>query len=1031
MRSNICRTFLVVAAVLVGMASASLAQRTTATFAGIVIDPTSAVLPGAEVQLINEGTNNVTEKLTGETGEFVFDYVPVGTYTLKITLGGFKTYESKGIPLGAAQSIRRTYTLAVGEITDNVTVTGEAPLVNTLSPEQRVGMDTLEVRTMPMINRDITSILNIGTGLTTRPQVEGTQGSKFRLNGLGSTSMAVTANGTDANGNPGSPTISGYYGYTKINVMSSEAVGEMQIVKGVTPAEYGMAMGGQLSVITKSGTNAWHGSLFHRYEGSVLSARPQFLARENNAVWNQFGGSLGGPVKRDKVFFFFAYEGYRQRGVVAMNATVPTQRFRDIFTTSLPFPETQLWLKFYPLPNQPLTASDAVIGTWIGPGARSANDDHVDAKIDVLLGGGNLSTTLAVSHPDLSVPVDLPTNPRAFTSRWRRASVNYVLGRGPWTFSSRAGYNIARLWRVQDWWYVNDPKKPETIAGMRNVKYISYPGLTAVRGESHVRSRHPTYMAEQHVGYMHGTHSTKFGGMLYLPSGGNPDTDAGNVAYQTLQDVITNTPSSISFDSGRPDHTWRFVNFGFFAQDDWRVNRKLVLNLGVRYDRFGHFVPKALHPKDPFGTIGVFNLDGFCGCPDFVWTGGLRPTDNPFKNDNFSMAPRFGFAYTLDDRGDFVMRGGYGINFQGYDAQTFEDRLGRSPKIPNNRPVSRVEAAQLGWKFPIYQEDMLMYFASLPNISVGALIDPNLKPAYAMNYTLGFQKALTSTLMLDTSYVGTRGVKFPMGRTYNQVDRLTGIRPNPSMGEGAYTDNSQETVFHSWQTSLKQRMRRGLLFGLNYTWGKALSYTGGGTALVAGGDTAGGIEDFFNVKIERSLSVGDVAHDFSGDFLYEIPTPFKNSAIGRHVLGGWQIAGIVRATTGEPLKVTQTGGRPDLIDIPGAVNKNCCSFGNLQYLNRDAFALLPVVAASGRTARRGHESNSPLRGPGYSNLNLSLGKTFPVGEGRTLELKADAQNALNQTQYAVVSTNLSSVQFGQITATNGARVVQVQVRLAF
>src|SRR2546430_5645834 len=149
MRSNICRTFLVVVAVLVGMASASLAQRTTATFAGIVIDPTSAVLPGAEVQLINEGTNNVTEKLTGETGEFVFDYVPVGTYTLKITLAGFKTYESKGIPLGAAQSVRRTYTLAVGEITDNVTVTREAPLVKTPPPQHRSGLGTLEGRTRP------------------------------------------------------------------------------------------------------------------------------------------------------------------------------------------------------------------------------------------------------------------------------------------------------------------------------------------------------------------------------------------------------------------------------------------------------------------------------------------------------------------------------------------------------------------------------------------------------------------------------------------------------------------------------------------------------------------------------------------------------------------------------------------------------------------------------------------------------------------------------------------------------------------
>jgi hypothetical protein len=177
--------------------------------------------------------------------------------------------------------------------------------------------------------------------------------------------------------------------------------------------------------------------------------------------------------------------------------------------------------------------------------------------------------------------------------------------------------------------------------------------------------------------------------------------------------------------------------------------------------------------------------------------------------------------------------------------------------------------------------------------------------------------------------------------------------------------------------------------------------------------------------------VGDVAHDFSMDVLYDIPTPFRNSTFAKHVLGGWQIAGIVKATTGEPLKVTQTGGRPDLIDIEGAVNKSCCSFGNLQYLNRSAFAQLPVVTASGRTARRGHESNSPLRTPGYSNLNVSIGKNFSIAEGKTLEFKADMQNALNQTQYTNVSTSLSSVNFGQVTGTNGARIVQVQLRLAF
>src|SRR5437016_2659451 len=326
---------------LVSLPLAGIAQRTTATFAGIVQDPSGAVLPGATVELMNEGTNAVISKVTSETGDFLFDYVPVGSYTLKIEMPGFKTHQSRGIPLGAAQNIRRTYTLEVGSQSEAISVTGEAPLVNTMSTEQRIALETVEFNSMRVINRDITSILNVGTGLNTRPEIEGTQGSKFRLNGLGATAMAITADGTDANGNPGSPTVSGYYGYTKINVMSSEAVGQTQIVKGVVPAEYGMAMGGQMSVITKSGTNDWHGSLFHRYEGSILSARPQFLSKENNSVWNQFGGSFGGPIKRDKVFFFAAYEGYRQRGVVATNVNVPTERFRDILLKSLPFPETR------------------------------------------------------------------------------------------------------------------------------------------------------------------------------------------------------------------------------------------------------------------------------------------------------------------------------------------------------------------------------------------------------------------------------------------------------------------------------------------------------------------------------------------------------------------------------------------------------------------------------------------------------------------------------------------------------------------
>src|SRR5690349_10977007 len=154
------------ALMILAISNLGLAQQTTATFAGVVTDSSGAVLPGAEVQFTNEGTAAVLQQVTSETGEFLFNFVAVGTYTLKISLPGFKTYESRSIPLGAAQNVRRTYTLEVGAVTDNVTVTGEAPLVNTVSPEQRLSLDTLEVNNLPMVNRNVTSILDVASGLT-------------------------------------------------------------------------------------------------------------------------------------------------------------------------------------------------------------------------------------------------------------------------------------------------------------------------------------------------------------------------------------------------------------------------------------------------------------------------------------------------------------------------------------------------------------------------------------------------------------------------------------------------------------------------------------------------------------------------------------------------------------------------------------------------------------------------------------------------------------------------------------------------
>src|SRR3989442_3122060 len=289
-RGMVLATLILILTTIPGMA-----QRTTATFAGIVQDSTGAVLPGVEASLINEGTSATLQSVTNETGEFLFDFVPSGTYTLKIALPGFKTYESRGIPLGAAQNVRRTYTLEVGAVTDSVTVTGEAPLVNTLSPEQRFNLETLQVTNLPMVNRNISSIIEYSaSGLTkSEPNIaSGFSGTRFRMNGLGGAAMSASADGGDASGFASTAMLGSYGGFAKIELMSAEAIGEVQVVKGVLAAEYS-GLSGNLNVTTKSGTNSWHGSLFHRYEGSALSARQPILTRKPNSgmepVWGLDG----------------------------------------------------------------------------------------------------------------------------------------------------------------------------------------------------------------------------------------------------------------------------------------------------------------------------------------------------------------------------------------------------------------------------------------------------------------------------------------------------------------------------------------------------------------------------------------------------------------------------------------------------------------------------------------------------------------------------------------------------------------------
>lgn len=419
--------------------AAASAQVTTATIYGTVIDPTAARIPGAAVTITQQETGTVTAKVTSETGDFQFDFVRVGTYTLAIELPGFKRYESTGIQLTAGQSVRRTYTLEVGQSTETVHVEADVALVNTVSAEQQQTFMTQTVRELPLTRRNFTGILSVGTGIAIAP---GGMSEGVRMNGVGRSGTGFSVDGTDANGNPETRGAQTYNGTNYVDTLSLESIAEVNTVKGVLPAEYGGVLGGQVNIITRSGTNEWHGTLFENFQAENLNAKDPFLAAKPPFTYNQFGGSLGGPIKRNKIFMFGAYEGYRESRSRRVESNVPTQFLRDMILRAVPaYGQT---LQVLPLPNQPHNPQ-ANTGLFIGVAKDSRTDNHLDLKSDLKLTDySNLALTYTRGRPyreDAGIATFVnPEWDNYQQVKTDRGTISYVTGGPTWTSETRYGY---------------------------------------------------------------------------------------------------------------------------------------------------------------------------------------------------------------------------------------------------------------------------------------------------------------------------------------------------------------------------------------------------------------------------------------------------------------------------------------------------------------------------------------------------------------------------------------------------------------
>ena len=1043
---------LISALVLSGVA---LGQVTTATLYGTAVDESGAIIPGADVKLTNENTGVERDKITNAEGHFTFDFLPVGTYTLEIALQGFKTSVTTGMQLEAGQQIRQNFVLQVGQLSETVTVQGGAQLVNTTNAEQRESISDFEVKELPLAHRNFTSVLMLSSGV----DVSSTSDTRnLRINGVGKHGTGISVDGTDANANPEGRGISDYGGRNYIDVMSIDAIQEVQVMRGILAAEYGNVVGGQVNLISKSGTNDFHGSAFYNYQSHVFNARNPFRPSvdssgaeipQDRLVFNQFGGSLGGPIIKNRAFFFATYEGYRESQAARVTETVPTASLRTQMLQANSSPALALLLDTLPLPNVP---RDDNVGQFEGAGSRTAEENHFVTKGDLqVTDASNLSVTYTRRRPRFTLPsANLNhSNDRTFFNSSDRITAQYVLASATWTSETRFGFNRAGQQRLDAFFLQQDPNQSESITWGRRIPRlaISGDGFGTVNSAEVWDMNGDTYSFDEKIAHPMGNHSIKFGAGLVRITGFRSNPENPNIVFPNIAAFMVNQPSAVIPTYGAPLYKSHMNSFGLFVQDDWRATRNLTINAGIRYDYYGHAVAEPVEAVESY----IVNYD-----PPSDWHafdfGALRPADNPYESDAVNFGPRLGFAYNPDGEGRTVIRGGAGVLFSPQMPATVRQSAG-NPIVPARVSFSATEVGRYNLSWPSYNEETFSLAEELTAESgqrfVFSILNPELENPYSINFQLNIEREIVPDLMLEVGYVGVRGVKFIMHRRYNQADRLTGIRPNPLLIPGGYyVDNSESTIYNALQVSLRKRFSNSLSFDAFYTWSKGLAYAGGDIGAYYQGEATDQVQDFFNVGLARGLVAGDSTHRFSGDIIYELPRFEGSNAFTQGILGGWNVSTILQIHSGTPVLIVQDcpGGdyhcRPDYVGGE-VVNSNWHSTENVDFCNPGAhcpksyvvtgsFEGVPIDPISQVAIRPGSAGKDLVRGPGFFSADFSLGKYFEVREGIQLQVRLDMFNALNHVNYANPVNNINNVNFGLINGIAGnMRTMQAGLHLTF
>jgi outer membrane receptor protein involved in Fe transport len=1039
-------TLVVIAAIGIALMPATWAQATLAGILGTVRDPSGAAVSGAEVRVRNMATNDTRETTTNTEGVFRVPNLPPGSYEVSVARSGFSRYIQGPITLRVGQDVDLSIKLEVAGLTEVVTVTSDAGMINTTNAEVGTNFDVKRIGDLPMApNRNI---LNLALQIPGVSQLSSgnsaftSGGVSFSVNGMRTRSNNFQIDGQDSN--------NASVGGLVQEINNPDTVAEMRIVTNQFAAEYGRAAGSVVNIVTKSGTNEFHGSAYWFYNGNKLNARSNLDKRTfTRAPWrveNQFAGTLGGPIKKDKTFFFgsvLRWTDHRFASGTAIGAAPTAEGQTILRNVAGNRPQVKALVDFVPPAQAPTgrTASftlggqtyNVPLGTLSGAAANvgdvwqwMARVDHKLSEKHSLLGRFMFDDRVSISGQ--AVPPGLLS-----TSPARRqaaaAGVNSTLTPQMYNELRLSFQRQASVTRAQD-------PKAETIPSIE----ISELGMTgfnaaASRTAFGLGVNLPqaqilnNYQIADNFSILKGSHTIKMGLDFRRQDqiqDFNP-TIRGRLAYNTLQDLVDDVAQTASINTFLPGvprwQAYRYYDYFFYAQDEWRVNRRLTLTYGLRYETPGN--PAQWLADINKRVVAANNND-----PRFLFTP-VPPRD---KNN---WAPRFGFNYRLTDR--TVMRGGYSRTYDLVFNNIYLNIFSAFPftqvnALPARTPNSFQYVYALGFQgvVPPPPDPLLV-----PRTLVAA----DFRAPLAEQFSFQVQREVARDWIATVGYIATKGTA--LFQTLDGNPTVPGsqgrVRLFADQGVRRLRANAANSIYHSMQASLEKRLSNNFTMAAHYTWSAFIDLASEIFNPSVSGEVAVP-QDSYNWRADRGRSTYDRPHRFSVNGVYELPWfREQKGAVGR-LLGGWQVSGFLTLQSGapfSPLNGADPGFRLSGIDalVGNAIRPNVAT-----NLDLSRMKLRDILAAGGRTlfsqvtaaAPIGNAGRNILRADGINNLDLAVVKNIRVSESNTLQYRCEFYNTSNTRNYGIPESRVNSTAWGLEGNTDGGnRRIVMGLRYTF